>query len=281
MSEERQHTLTGNFRIFRNFKSEYLPAVREIFVYLPPDYHLAGNKRRYPVFYLQDGQNVFDAATSYIGEEWMVDETAERLIEDGRIEPLIVVGIYNAGDQRIDEYTPSVDQNRQHGGKSYLYSKMLRREIKPLIDREFRTLSGARDTGLGGSSLGGLVALSIGLRFPQVFGKLAVMSPSLWWGDRLSLARVNALPSKLPLRIWLDIGLAEGDQCVNDARDLRDALETKGWVQGIDLQHWEFPGAGHTESAWAARMGQVLEFLFPPRTAPAGEQNIARSTKLE
>ena len=281
MSEERQHTLTGNFRTFRNFQSEYLPAVRDIFVYLPPDYHSAVNKRRYPVFYLQDGQNVFDAATSYKGEEWMVDETAERLIEGGRIEPLIAVGIYNAGDQRIDEYTPSVDQKRQHGGKSYLYSKMLRREIKPLIDHEFRTLSGARDTGLGGSSLGGLAALSIGLRFPYVFGKLAVMSPSLWWGDRISLARVNALPSHLPLKIWLDMGLAEGDQCVDDARDLRDALEAKGWVEGVDLQHWEYPGAGHTESAWAARMGQVLEFLFPPRKASVGEQNSAKSTKLE
>jgi len=258
-----EHTLTGKFHIIESFTSDYLPAARDIFVYLPPGYDIDSAERRYPVFYLHDGQNVFDAATSFRGEEWMVDETAEALIQEGRIEPLIVVGIYNAGEHRIDEYTPSVDAGLQHGGKSYLYSKMLRREIKPLIDGQFRTRTGPHDTGLGGSSLGGLVSLAIGLRFPYVFGKLAVMSPSLWWGDRLLLKRVEALPAHLPLRIWLDMGLAEGDRCADDARDMRDALERKGWVDGHDLQHWEYPGAGHTEAAWAARMGQVLQFLFP------------------
>jgi len=258
-----EHTLTGKFHIIESFTSGYLPAARDIFVYLPPGYDIDSSERRYPVFYLHDGQNIFDAATSFRGEEWMVDETAEALITEGRIEPLIVVGIYNAGEHRIDEYTPSLDEERQHGGKSYLYSKMLRREIKPLIDRQFRTRTGPHDTGLGGSSLGGLVSLAIGLRFPHVFGKLAVMSPSLWWGDRLLLKRVEALPAHLPLRIWLDMGLAEGDRCAEDARDIRDALERKGWIDGHDLQHREYPGAGHTEAAWAARMGQVLQFLFP------------------
>ena len=242
--------------------------MRDIFVYLPPGYE-TDVEQRYPVLYLQDGQNLFDGATSYCGDEWRVDETAEQLIGELRIEPLIVVGIYNAGAHRIDEYTPTVDEERNAGGKSYLYSKMLRREIKPMIDREFRTLTGPENTGLGGSSLGGLVTLNIGLRFAQVFGKLAVISPSLWWGDQLMLKRVEALPGPLPLRIWLDVGLAEGDSCVEDCRRMRDALEAKGWVEGEDLQHWEYPGLGHTESAWAARMGQVLEFLFPPLSAAA------------
>ncbi len=186
------------------------------------------------------------------------------MIAEAKIEPLIIVGIYNTGEHRIDEYTPSIDPSRGKGGQAYLYSKMLRREIKPLVDREFRTRPEPEDTGLGGASLGGLVTLSIGLRFPQIFGKLAVISPSLWWGDELMLKRVQALPEKLPLRIWLDMGLEEGDTCVEDCRHMREALQEKGWVEGDDFQHWEFPGARHTESAWAARMGQILEFLFPP-----------------
>ena len=266
MDDGKRHTLTGNFRTFKEFKSDYLPDTRDIFVYLPPGYEV-DIVHRFPVLYLQDGQNLFDGATSYQGDEWRVDETAEELIRASKIEPLIVVGIYNAGVHRIDEYTPTVDEERNAGGKSYLYSKMLRREIKPMIDRQFRTLPGPENTGLGGSSLGGLVTLNIGLRFPQVFGKLAVISPSLWWGDQLMLKRVQALPGPLPLRIWLDMGLEEGEQCVANCRRMRNALEAKGWVQGKDLQHWEYPGAGHNEAAWAARMGQVLEFLFPPKEA--------------
>ncbi len=264
MNGGQHHTLTGDFRTFERFKSSYLPEARDIIVYLPPKYRKQTG-RRYPVLYLQDGQNVFDSATSFRGDEWQVDETAETLIRSRSIEPVIVVGIYNTGEHRMDEYTPTRDVQHGRGGKSEQYAQMLVREIKPMIDRKFRTRKGPRNTGLGGSSLGGLVALEIGLKFPDVFGKLAVLSPSLWWGNELMLERVDALEKKLPLRIWLDMGLEEGERCVENARHMRDALERKGWVEGEDLQHWEYPGAGHTESAWAARMGQVLEFLFPIR----------------
>ncbi len=264
MKDQHHHTLTGDFQFFEQFESCYLPDARDIIVYLPPGYRRK-RIRRYPVLYLQDGQNVFDVATSFRGDEWQVDETAESLIAAAQIEPLIVVGIYNTGEHRIDEYTPTVDAGHLRGGKSQLYSQMLRLEIKPMIDREFRTRKGPENTGLGGSSLGGLVTLELGLSHPEVFGKLAVMSPALWWDKKMMLAQVEALPEKLPLRIWLDMGLEEGERCVQDTREMRDLLERKGWVEGRDLQHWEYPGAGHTESAWAARMGQVLRFLFPAR----------------
>ncbi len=258
------HTLTGDFEFIEKFESRYLPGARDIAVYLPPGYRRK-RIRRYPVLYLHDGQNVFDSATSFQGDEWQVDETAEALIAAGAIEPLIVVGIYNTGPRRIDEYTPTVDAGHARGGQSHLYSALIRHEIKPMIDRRFRTRNGPENTGLGGSSLGGLVTLEMGLSHPEVFGKLAVMSPALWWDKQLMLARVAALPQKMTLRIWLDMGLDEGDLCVQDARQMRDLLERKGWVEGRDLQHWEYPGAGHTETAWAARMGQVLQFLFPAR----------------
>ena len=263
MSEWHQHTLTGNFRLYRGFKSKFLPRRRDILVYLPPSYD-SRRGRRYPVLYLQDGQNLFDGATSYVpGQEWCVDETAEKLIRTGKIEPLIIVGIYNAGEHRIDEYTPSADASRARGGKSHLYGSMLQREVKPFIDREFRTRRGPENTGLGGSSLGGLLTLTLGMQLYRVFGKLAVISPSLWWDNELALRRAKDLDRKLPLRIWLDMGTEEGETCVRHARELRDVLERKGWVQGVDLQHWEAPGAGHSEAAWARRMSQVLRFLFP------------------
>jgi predicted alpha/beta superfamily hydrolase len=233
---------------------------REIVVYTPPDYERA-IRRRYPVLYLQDGQNLFDPETSFIrGQHWRVAETADRLIRTGAIAPLIIVGIYNAGDRRIDEYTPTVDAGRGRGGKSEAYAAVLLREIKPYIDATFRTRRGPENTGLGGSSLGGILALDFGLRFPHVFGKLAVMSPALWWDRAVMLRRVR---ERLPLRIWLDMGTAEGEEVVRLARELRDILERFGWREGADLQHWEAPGAGHNELAWAARVEPMLRFLFP------------------
>ncbi len=270
MKDWQHHTLTGNFRLYRDFHSRYLKRDRDILIYLPPGYS-ARESHRYPVLYLHDGQNLFDAATSFIqGQEWGVDETAEKLIRTGAIEPLIIVGIYNTGDQRVDEYTPTLDTVRGCGGKADAYALMLTRELKPFIDAQFRTRRGPQNTGLGGSSLGGLVTLWIGLRYPHVFGKLAVMSPSLWWDNEYMLRTVCRRPmAKLPLRIWLDVGSEEGEEHVRQTRDLRDTLESSGWKEGTDLQHWVAWGAGHSEAAWAARLAQVLRFLFGFNRSPA------------
>jgi predicted alpha/beta superfamily hydrolase len=233
-------------------------------VYRPPGYR-DDRVRRFPVLYMHDGQNVFDRATSATGAEWSVDETAQRLIESGAIEPLIIVGIYNAGERRIDEYTPTRDPKKNMGGKADAYARMLVQEVKPFIDRRYRTLRSAPNTGLGGSSLGGLLTLHLGLRFPTVFNRLAVLSPSVWWDDRAILRDVDALPAKLPLRIWLDAGTGEGEEVTRDSRLLRDALVRKGWVEGQDLAYLEAEGAGHNEQSWAARVESVLRFLFPVR----------------
>jgi len=128
-TETKQHTLTGEFRTHERFRSRFLPHERTILVYLPPGYK-ARAARRYPVLYLQDGQNVFDKATS-IGEEWHVDETAQALIERGEIEPLIVVAIYNTGEHRIDEYAPTKVPEKGGGGSADLYGRMLVEELKP------------------------------------------------------------------------------------------------------------------------------------------------------
>ena len=144
---------------------------RTVIVYLPPGYD-PESATRYPVLYLHDGQNVFDRATS-IGDEWHVDEMAEALIRSGDIEPIIAVGIYNTGEHRINEYAPTPRPDKGGGGKADDYGKMLIMDLKPFIDRTYKTLPGAANTAMAGSSLGGLVTMHLGLRFPTAFGKLA------------------------------------------------------------------------------------------------------------
>ena len=167
--------------------------------------------------------------------------------------------------RRISEYTPTRDAQNRKGGKGDRYAQMLARELKPFIDAEYRTRRGALDTGVGGSSLGGLAAIEAGLLYPRVFGKVAVMSPSVWWDQRSILGMVRRFSGGTRPRIWLDTGTEEGDapqQVVEDARLLRDVLVERGWREGEDLVYREFIGAGHNESAWGARFGDVLRWLW-------------------
>lgn len=269
VNAQQPHTLTGNIHFHKSFHSKILNNDRDIVVYLPPGYS-SDVKRRYPVFYLHDGQNLFDGATSFIpGQEWRVDETAQALIDARKIQPLIIVGIYNTGKDRIDEYTPVADPRYKAGGKADLYGRLIVEELKPFIDVTYRTRRDRAHTGLGGSSLGGLVSLYLGLKYPRVFGKLAVVSPSVWWDDKHIVKYIQQSRLKIRPYIWLDIGTEEGrdekeaQAAVEDMRLLRQALVRRGWHNGSELKYLEAQDAQHNESAWAARTDQILEFLFP------------------
>lgn len=254
--------MTGEFRHHPAVHSNFLDQDRDVIIYLPPGY---GDEdwRRYPVLYLHDGQNLFDSATAFAGVEWGVDETAERLIRKGALDPLIIVGIYNTGEHRIDEYTPTVDARQKRGGKADQYGQFIVEELKPFIDRRYRTMAGPEYTGLGGSSLGGLVTLYLGLRYPYVFSKLMVMSPSVWWDNGFILRYAHALRAKPSTRIWLDIGSREGKFTPGYVRDLRDILVAQGWRLEADLKFQEVRGGQHNERAWARRVEPALKFLFP------------------
>ncbi len=256
--------LDGNPRFLRlqNFASRFLPGLRDIVVYLPQAY-LIEPTRRFPVFYLHDGQNLIDPRTSYIpGRTWQADYAADALTASAEIEPLILVGIDNTGRRRMAEYTPTRDP-RKGGGDGELYARLLIDEIKPLIDRTFRTLTDAPNTAIGGSSLGGLISLSIALDHPNTFAKAAVLSPSLWWNQRAVLHRVNIARATPPLKLWLDIGTAEGLRHLRDTDLLHRRLLLRGWRDNLDLRYLSVPGATHDEAAWAARFPHVLRFLFP------------------
>jgi predicted alpha/beta superfamily hydrolase len=259
------HTLTGHFQHHKGFVSRFLKSPRDVIVYLPPNYYHA-HHARYPVLYMNDGQNLFDAATAFGGNEWGLDETAERLIKAHEIQPLIIVGIYNTGLERVAEYT-HVKDKRGRGGRARAYGKLVVNELKPLIDREYRTLTDAANTGIGGSSLGGLVSMYFGLEHPEIFGKLLVMSPSVWWGNTAILKEVARIRHKIRQKIWLDVGGNEDSKpeiCVQQVKALRDALVEKGWVLGDELFFTEDEGGGHNEMAWGHRAPDALKFLFPP-----------------
>jgi enterochelin esterase-like enzyme len=251
----------GSLHKYEKYHSRFLPAERDLIVYVPGGYGW-DLQRRFPVLYLQDGQNLFDPATSFAGVAWRVGETADRLIAQGKIQPLVIVGIYNTGRQRIREYSPS-RAKRIGGGGANRYGQMLVKEIKPFIESKYRILEGTRNTGLGGSSLGGLLAMYLGLRYPEVFGKLAVLSPSVWWNQRWIINFAARRRLKCRPRIWLDAGTQEGTHTTADTRRLRDVLLQRGWHEGRDLHYEEIQGGRHNEAAWAQRVGPFLQFLFP------------------
>ena len=263
-----KHTLTGNIKRHRAFPSKILGNRRDVLVYLPRGYRRF-SRRRYPVLYLNDGQNVFDAATSFSGVEWGVDETAERLIRGNLIEPLIIVAVANVGEDRMDEYAPTpgvidakAKRRKRSRGLARLYGHFLMDELKPYIDQKYRTEPGPEFTGLGGSSLGGLVTLAIGILYPLAFRRLIVMSPSIWWDNFAIYRLVDSIQQKPPLKIWLDTGTAEPGW--ERSRELRNRLIEKGWKLHKDVEYMEAQRADHSEAAWAARVEPALRFLFPP-----------------
>lgn len=263
-----RHTLTGNIKKHLKFRSKILENRRDVLVYLPPGYRRF-SRRRYPVLYMHDGQNVFDAATSFAGVEWGVDETAQRLISKGLIEPLIIVAVSNMGEDRIHEYAPTrgvyehtAERKKRSRGLARQYGDFLITELKPYIDKKYRTKREAEFTGLGGSSLGGLVTLAIGILYPQAFTRLIVMSPSVWWDDFSIFRLVDSILDKPSLKIWLDTGTNEPGW--EQTRELCDLLVKKGWQALADLHYLEAKGADHSEGAWAARVDTALRFLYPP-----------------
>jgi len=251
-------------RLHRAFSSQILPDKRDVIVYLPPGYDQHPH-RSYPVLYLQDGQNLFDPRTSFVpGRTWEVREHADAAIEAGEVEPLIIVGIYNTGDRRLAEYTHERDW-RMGGGEANEYGLLLTRELLPWIADMYRVRSDRESTGLGGSSLGGLVSLYLGLRYATWFGKLAVLSPSVWWNHKSILGYLNERAPEIwdRPRVWLDVGDHEGRRTLHDVEHLNRRFKANHWRPGETLHFEKIHGGTHDEASWARRVRPMLKFLFP------------------
>ena len=261
LENRRAAVRPGRLERIRDFTSSILGNKRDITIYLPPGYEDRLD-RRYPVLYIQDGQNLFDAERAYIpGQHWRLSEAADTAIGERTASPMIIVGVDHAGSGRIDEYTPGPDPDHKGGGRADDYVRMLVEELKPVIDKSFRTLPDPHNTAIAGSSLGGLVSLHAGFTRPDVFGRIGAMSPSVWWGEKRILETLDAYDGPAP-RIWADTGGREGLDTLMDARELRDHIARKGW--GEKFRFFEDRRADHSERAWAKRAKTVLEFLFPP-----------------
>lgn len=253
-------------RKHEGFSSRFVPGERDISVYLPPGYD-EEDGRAYPLLVMQDGQNLFDPETAFIrGRTWRVAEHADAAIEAGEVEPLLIAGVANAGERRLAEYTPTRDW-KLGGGEARSYGEMLIRELLPFLRARYRLRSGTEETGLGGSSLGGLVSLWLGLQHPEIFGRLAVLSPSVWWNHRTIVRTVDEVAPALTHRprIWLDVGDQEGRRTLADAKLLDARLREHGWRDEVDLHFGIVPGGTHDEAAWAERVRPMLRFLFPAK----------------
>jgi predicted alpha/beta superfamily hydrolase len=251
-------------KLHRGFRSRYLPGERDVVVYLPPGYSREP-ERSYPVLYMHDGQNLFDPQTSFIaGRTWQVREQADAAIETGEVDPLVIVGIYNTGERRLAEYTHERDPQRG-GGEADKYGKLLTRELMPWIASQYRVRTDRESTGMGGSSLGGLVTLYLGLKYAAVFGRLAVMSPSVWWTHKSIIGYVNEHGPQVweKPRMWLDVGDHEGRKTLRDAEQLARRLKANGWKPEETLHFERVEGGTHDEASWATRVRPMLRFLFP------------------
>jgi len=257
----------GDLRLHQ-FHSRIYRNTRFLRVWLPPGYDDTGNGgRRYPVLYLNDGQNLFEGATSFTGIEWQVDETAERLIREGAVPPMIIVGIDNTGEERLREYMPHRSMHpRMLRVQGKYYPDFLMKEVMPSVEGQYRVAKGPENTGFGGSSLGALIALYTVIARPGVIGRLLLESPSLWASGRRSIKESRAVRI-WPERIFLAVGTAEAGSAersrtvVDDVRELA-AIMRRAVLSEKRLRLVIEDGAGHNEAAWAGRFPEALRFLF-------------------
>lgn len=246
--------ITGQTRLFPAVRSVRLSLPRDVIVLLPPDYEKDTSKR-YSVLYMHDGQNLFDPKTSFVGVDWGIDEALDELIKLHKVEPLIVVGIYNT-PKRTEELDPEAEGDN--------YARFLVEELKPMIDKEFRTFPDAAHTGVGGSSLGGLISMYIGWKYPQTFSKIAAVSVHLQLHDSKLINDIETSGSfPKTARVYMDYGTKGIDADYEPyVKRMAGLLKKWGWIEGKNLMVYKAVGETHSEVAWRKRVKIPLQFLF-------------------
>jgi len=263
-------TVTGDLRLHR-LQSAIFGNTRTIRVLVPEGYDAAENRsKRYPVLYMLDGQNLFDACLSDVShKEWQVDETIGRLTREHAIPELIVVGIDHARQKRAHEYLPYKDfandpDMAEPAGKRF--PEFLAKEVLPFVNRSYRTLTGHANTGLGGSSYGGAATLYALMARPDTFGYALIESPTLAIGMG-QLVRDTAPLIALPRRVFIAFGGREAEDPVISQKllDLVGQVQMNFEAAGYDETNLRVvidPQAKHDEAAWAQRFPDAVKFLF-------------------
>jgi predicted alpha/beta superfamily hydrolase len=256
----------GERRYHHDFPSTFLENRRTLTVALPPGYE--DHAWRCPVLYMHDGQNLFDPSEAAFGVDWRAGSTAARLIHARRIPPLIIVGIANT-PARHDEYTTCYDKREKCGGRGDLYARFVLEEVKPFIDTHYRTMPQREHTAVAGSSLGGLVSLTMAQSHHPLFALCGALSPSLWWCNGRVLDDFATDHAWMRgMRFWLDMGTKEGrarghlTPTIERTRRLASVFDAGRLVPGRDYYYSEIAGAEHNEAAWAARFDKMLLYFF-------------------
>lgn len=249
--------------VVENFHADQLNNERSLHIYLPPGYYSHTGKR-FPVLYVQDGKSVFDRS-DWSKESLNMHVTADKMISENKMKEIIIVGIDNIGEERIHEYAhwDGIDMGKAVKGKGLLYEDFVINDVKPFIDKNFRTMTDRENTALMGASIGGLATFNIGFRHPEIFSKLAMMSPYLGWGDGKLYDELDhgAYKEKIPIKMWIDVGSKEYD-FINMVAVGITALKKNGYQNYDELAVYEAPGGEHSERFWAERMEPVLLYFF-------------------
>jgi predicted alpha/beta superfamily hydrolase len=256
-----EHTIVGNVTIIEDFNMPELERTRDIWIYVPPDYQ-DNTSKHYPVLYMQDGQNLFDVITSSTGE-WGIDETLEDFFENGETDGVIVVGIENGGAQRTQEYSPWEFQldNEILGGEGDEFVDFIVNTLKPHIDVNYRTLPNRENTGIVGSSMGGLISLYAGIKYQRIFSKVCAMSSSFWMGYVNMMSFLASNPKKDNMRIYLDAGELEGQDMVDNTNGVYDKLLEIGFSQDELMKVLDEDGE-HNEAFWRERFPNAFLWLL-------------------
>lgn len=257
--KERQHTLSSNVKILsENFTIPQLKTTRKIWIYLPPDYETS--KKKYPVVYMHDGQNLFDDFTSFSGE-WSVDETLNQIFEETG-KSAIVIGIDNGGDKRLAEYSPWNNAKYKTTGEGDLYVEFLAKTLKPYIDKTYRTEKQSSKTIILGSSMGGLISLYASAKYPNVFGKAGIFSPAFWFVSKdlkmyLNINKNNLKHSKF----YFVAGKNEDESMVPEIENVENLLLKKSVPEKNIVVKIDEDGT-HSESYWKRELKAGLIWLL-------------------
>lgn len=245
-------TATENVSILHPaFPIDKLQRSRRIWVYLPTGYH--ESQKKYPVIYMHDGQNLFDAHTSYCGE-WGVDK-----VMNSTDDQCIIIGIDNGGLARLTEY--NILDHEEHGkGEGLIYIEFIARTLKPLIDKNFRTKKSADDTAMAGSSMGGLITFYAGIYFPEVFGVLGVFSPSFWTNKLLSASLPDLLKKKSHRhqRYFFDVGGKENPYLITQMLEVAQVMKD---ISRAEITAVVIPEANHDEASWGMAFARFYRWV--------------------
>lgn len=247
------HSQNSDVEQVKKFKIEapQLETVKQIWVYLPKNYE--NSKNAYPVLYMHDAQNLFDAKSSYAGE-WHIDE----FLDTFEGPESIVVGIEHGNEKRLDELTP-FSHETYGGGNGDAYLKFIVETLKPHIDREFRTLQDAMHTGILGSSLGGLISFYAILKYPEVFGFSGVFSPSFWFSEDIYTFTGNSSISKHS-RFYFVVGTEESETAVPNQQKMVHLLLDKG-VDKKQVVNKIIEGGQHNEGFWSEQFPDAYKWF--------------------